>query len=241
MFKLQQTSARFDLAQSHIKRGGSTMRFFIGILVSFLIVGCSNQGDDRLKEKAGIEGREQAEQQRKIEEERSKQMERDLAKRQNFFRALEGMYEGVISETNVKVRLVFTPNRPIYFPDGRVRTNEEVADDLLNLNFEVYVSLQFLDIPEAPPSDCLIADVKPDLVRGFIKVSSSESECPNRFHTYVGEQFLSNWDDAKVEGKLTAQSMISGSIQQIPTLRARNYSANSPEIFEFTLERVENE
>ncbi len=215
------------------------MRFLLGGILAAFLVGCSNQGDDRLKEKAGIEGREQAEQQQKILDERSRRMEQDLTERQNFFRALEGIFEGVIQETNVKVRFVFTPNRPIYYPSDRIRTNEEVADDLLNLSFESYVSLQFQEYPDIPPSDCLVSNIRPDLVRGFVKVSSEESDCPNRFHILVAETFLNRRPDAEVHALDIARQALGGEVDEFKVLNVRNFSANGPEIYQFKMERVD--
>ena len=215
------------------------MRFLLGGIFAALLIGCANQGDDRLKEKAGIEGREQAKEEQKILDERSRRMEQDLTERQNFFRALEGLYEGVITETNVKVRIVFTPNRPIYYPNDRVRTNEEVADDLLNLSFESYVSLQFQEFPDIPPSDCLVSNIRPDLVRGFVKVSSEESACPNRFHILVAKSYQNKRADAELHALDLSRRALDGQVEEFQILNVRNFSANGPEIYQFKMERVD--
>src|SRR5690349_18410292 len=112
---------------------------FVLSLVWF-VSGCAEpQGTDRLQEKAKIDAEEQAGAEKSAQDERAKNMEADLARVQNFYQGVRGIYEGQLklkSGSRYSVRLSIHPNIEKYEGE-RIRTTDEIQYDLQNLALDV--------------------------------------------------------------------------------------------------------
>lgn len=169
-----------------------------GVVFSVLGMTACDLADQGLKEKAKIESETAAENQLKVEkkylEERSKEMESDLSKRQLFYSAVSGIFEGTMKGSDpkeeFKVRFTFTPSLPPYRAT-RIRSLEEIASDLNNLYFNVQV-IQWAE--DGTNSNtlafgCVFQNVRPDLLTGQMNLVASD--CPSIYS-------LSLADDAEI-------------------------------------------
>ena len=119
------------------------MKKLLVIMMSLSLFACS-KNDDRMKEKAAIESESSTASQLRVENEnlanKAEKMEKDLAKKNRFYQALKGTYEGTMT-TNLgttKVSIDFSPSKSI-FPVTRVRQLEEIASDLNELFLTAHV------------------------------------------------------------------------------------------------------
>lgn len=210
------------------------------VQVALLLVavsGCGT-GDDRLREKARIEGAEAAETQVNAEtrsrDERVRQMEIDLERRHRFFDAITGNYEGIMltpEGTDFGVRFAFSPSLPRYPRSGRPRSIEELTFDLNNLYVNAHVvewsKPRDGDRPDMPEIafGCVYEQIRPDIKRGRIVLSSSQ--CKATYTLYISyrgskgkRQAVAQALASKVaKGNLTSISAILGEKQTVFTSR----------------------
>lgn len=159
-------------------------RILGGFLALSAITGCGT-GDDRLKDKARIEGIESAESQVEAENRNrvrlAEQMEEDLEQRHRFFDAITGSFEGeMLTPDGVKfgTRYTFNPSLPRYPNSDRARTVEELAYELNNLYINAHV-VEWSPRRGGPDSPelafgCVYEEVRPDLAKGKIVLSSKD-------------------------------------------------------------------
>lgn len=143
------------------------------LIISFL--GCAQQDDNRLRERAELEGKASVEAEQDVLNERVKKMEADLAIRHRFYQALSGRYMGEAtapSGLKYKIRLLFVPSLSPLPPTERVRTVEEVTYDLNNLHFNVEAISS--DLSGQVSDGCVFTDVIPDIPNGQIVLISSD-------------------------------------------------------------------
>lgn len=145
---------------------------FGGVLAWVLAIAGCGQGNERLAEKASIEGKAQLQAQYEVQAQKSQEMEEDLTARHRFYQAVRGIYEGTMTnelgEVRVKIQLV--PSLPPYAAN-RVRQLEEISYDLNNLYFNAQVILWN---PADPLSavGCRVEQIRPDLESGQINIAS---------------------------------------------------------------------
>jgi len=225
-----------------------------GILPLLLVfmAGC-NEGDERLKEIASLEGEESARKQVGVENENirkwSSEMEQDLERRQRFFTALKGTFEGVLKSGNqeFRMRVKLFPSIPPYQSD-RVRRIDEVTFDLVNLYFNIQV-LYWDSTDNLASAGCRFENVRPDLENGQINLASEN--CPNFFsfnitdiplneETNVEEQDISGVLKSALDGD---SRRLAGEILDAKTSRTNNIvgemqgTINSA-VYLFSLKRV---
>jgi hypothetical protein len=168
--------------------------------------GCG-QGNERLEEKARIEGRASSEAGIQAENQnlaqRSAAMESDLAERHRFYQAVEGTYEGELqTEQGVfQIRLTMVPSLYPYHL-GRVRQLEEVAADLNNLYFNAQV-VQWNRANPLSAVGCRVTGVRPNLVDGEITIASES--CPNLYSLRISDQVRGTDDDGPSSSEIAAQ------------------------------------
>lgn len=145
--------------------------------------GC--QGDERITEVSSKETQAQLEQERIFSETRSIEMENDLAKRQAFYQAVAGTYEGTMTGDRgaFQVRIILVPSLPPYV-STRVRLPEEVASDLNSLYLNVQI-VQWTDGNLASASGCRLDQVRPDMREGRLHFSSTD--CPNFYALQISD------------------------------------------------------
>lgn len=198
------------------------------------LVGCGSD-NDRLRERARIEGEESAKKSVEAEnsnrERRVSEMETDLQRRQLVYHAVKGVFQGP-DKKGYESRFVLTPSLPFYKPD-RVRTVEEVTNDLTNLFITVEVS--FWD-----PTDsfnrysCQFQMVRPDLETGRMFLSSES--CPFSYTIFMGEDLKPQSEPSRASSQVV-KSVLSGSINKIENILIEERSRNTTETIEFSLNR----
>ncbi|MGE4234106.1 MAG: hypothetical protein AB7F43_12330 [Bacteriovoracia bacterium] len=213
------------------------------LILCILFVGC--QGNERLSEKASIEGKASADAQIAAENEnqakRSAEMESDLALRHNFYQAVKGTYEGgmVLEEAETtgkpddqkeefKIRLLLVPSLPRYNAK-RVRRLEEIASDLNTLSLNVQI-IQWNPKNKLSAVGCRIENVRPDIVSGEINIASAN--CPNAFRLRLADTAnLRNSEtvalDAK-DGRISSVSDLEGEV--LPSTNAAVYKLSAKRV-----------
>jgi hypothetical protein len=179
------------------------MRFHPIISVFVVASGLVACGDNnnRLRERAQIEGEAAATADNQIRATRAQELEADLEERHRFNQAIAGTYEGkfkTASGTETRVRLRLVSSLPAYRPGDRIRTLEEIQKDLETLYLNA--SLKLMD--EAPRSGCNFTQVKPDLRKAefnlvremcsesvFVQVNSPDSRAVSS-NTSAGARIL---------------------------------------------------
>jgi len=211
---------------------------------ALLFAGCNaEKSKDKVKEytdiQSQIESGNQVAAERQFLEARAKTMETDLERRQRFYQAISGTFEGSIqvNDNEYNIRLTLTPSLPRYVPTGRVRTVEEVASDLTNLYLNVQV-VQWNPQTNFGSVGCLITNVRPDIVKGRINVVSEN--CPNLYSFVIvddsvgigrlNETGASTLASAIAESRVDAVSHLSGRMQ--PTSNASVYSFSAVRVQE---------
>lgn len=212
------------------------------------LLGCQ-QGDERLKDKAKLEGETNAAEQIKAEkkylEDRSKEMETDLARRQRFYTAVSGTYVGTMKgrgDDFFKVRLIFTASLPPY-KSGSIRALDEIVSDLNNLYFNVQV-LQWDDVPGTPGGvafGCTFQNVRPDLVTGQMNLVGQDCASlyavtladTSQIPTAEGSHF-----DRDVSAKL-ANAILENQEGPIRSLKGVRHVTKGATIFPFGVDRVD--
>jgi hypothetical protein len=141
---------------------------------------CSpKQGTDHLSEKAKLEGKAGFEGQIEYQNQRSKEIEKDLDRKFALYSAFEGAYEGMLSSERgiFQVRLSMVPSLS-KIKGNRPRTAEEIIYDLNALAMNTQI-LQWR--PDSPQSaiGCMISQIRPDFNR--LSISIASENCPSLY------------------------------------------------------------
>lgn len=206
------------------------------------------QGNDRLVEKASIEGTATARTQIEAENEnlrrRSREMEDDLARRQRFYQAVAGTYEGALEtdQGTFSMRIVLVPSLPPYRSE-RVRLPEEIASDLNNL----YLNAQIVQWNPANPlsaTGCRVEAIRPDLGRGEIQIATNN--CPNLYSVYLSADVAiragRSGPDLGRTRELSselARNLLEGRSVSVSQLLGQVKPTTNPAVYRFALGRVE--
>jgi hypothetical protein len=205
------------------------------------LAGC-DQGDDRLSEKASIEGAAQANVQLAAEKavlvERSKEMEADLAVRQRFYQGVRGIYEGSFraGSDEMKVRITFVPSLSPYTTD-RVRQLEEVAADLVGLSLSAQIIQWTPGIPLSAVG-CRVEGIKPDLARGEINIASTA--CSNiyllRLSSEGGVASRTREEASRVSESIS-RNLLDGKESESIAIQGEIRPSQTADVYSFTAER----
>lgn len=229
---------------SFVYRGMSFAAFLI------LGMGCGNQGNDRLAERARIEGKEQALMglmaQNTNLAEKATQMEEDLASRHAFFQAVQGSYEGtfITERGEFRVRITLIPSLPPYL-GSRVRQLDEIAFDLNNLYLNAQV-VQWNPANLLSSVGCLVENMKPEYNKGQIVILSTS--CGNVYQLSIADEELEritppDSTGKKVDGKTLARSVSNsireGLITQVPEIRGEVRPTTNASVYDIVVKRVE--
>jgi len=158
-----------------------------------VLTGCNSQDNDKVSERARVEGQAQAEEQTKEEREaidnRSKEMELSFAKKMEFYEDNAGHFDGTMAKDSLKfgIRISLFPNltKPA---DNRVRTPAEIEADLTALSYNVQIVQWSLENPAASEG-CRVEGLKPDMKTGRLNIISSE--CPNSYYLVLNRTTIS--------------------------------------------------
>ena len=208
-----------------------------------LLTGCnSEKSDEKLREVSNIQSQEAARNEIAAEREyvdtKARAAEVDLEKRQRFYQAVAGTYEGsiLVNRSNFKIRLTLVPSLPRYVPNDRVRTWEEVTADLTNLYFNVQV-VQWNPESNFSAVGCLVANVRPDLIRGLINVASEG--CPNFYSFQIAEEVTGEGEaDARMATTL-AEAITDGKLESVAQVQGKMQPTSNANVYTFSASRVQ--
>ena len=212
------------------------------------LTGCQ-QGDERLKEKAALEGEESAKKQieaeKKYLEERAEEMESDLARRQRYYTGVSGVFEGTMTgqlpEDKLKVRLTFAPSLPPYH-SSRVRALEEIVQDLNNLYFNVQV-IQWTENGGDPSIafGCVFENVRPDLQTGQMHLAASD--CSSIYSVSLASDETiptpSTFRQILGDSMGLANALLEQKQEQVDMLKGLRQVTKSATMFHFAVKRIE--
>ncbi len=118
-------------------------------------------------------------------ERKAQTLESDLRRKQNFFIALEGTFEGnlPVGDKEFKTRITLIPSLPIY-NSNRVRTLEEITADLNNLFFTVQAT-HWNSKGSAVASGCIFSQARPDFLNG--QTIATGENCANVYRISMYE------------------------------------------------------
>lgn len=177
------------------------------------------ENQTKLVEQARQQGKAQAEEQLSIENgnltAKAKKMEADLAKRQIFYQALAGTYEGQLSteQGNFNIRITLISSLPPYVVD-RVRQLDEITQDINNLYLNAQI-VQWSSENQLSSVGCRVTQIRPDMINGTISIASPE--CANIYLLTINSVRL-NSPKAFSTAKPVATSVQRGKLKSIPSL-----------------------
>lgn len=178
------------------------------LIMSMFALGC-NQGDERLEEKAKIEGKAQAQAElqaqidnleKKVEiakaegraqaeaeisadntnrAAKAQQMEADLATRHLFYQALKGTYEGALATERGEFRVRITLIPSL--PPATYARSRQLEEITSDLN-NLYFHAQILEwnpTNRLSAVGCRVENIRPNINKGEIAIASST--CPNLY------------------------------------------------------------
>ena len=145
---------------------------------SLLISGCEKQGNERLEEKAKIEGgaaaQEQAIREKQLLTERSKEMEVALSSQQDFYESRSGHFEGYVTKGAEKfqVKISIFPNISRY-TQSRIRTPGEIEKELIDLAFNAQI-MQWHGKELVSSTECKVLNLRPNIKTGELNIISPD-------------------------------------------------------------------
>ncbi len=202
---------------------------FMLILLSFSVISCS-KGDERLKEKARIEGDTLRDVENNNLALKAEIMEKDLARRHLFYQAIKGNYEGTI-KTNVgtfNIRITLTPSLPP-IRVNRVRQLEEISSDLNNLMLNTQV-VQWDSNSSISAVGCRVSNIRPDVEKGALAIS--HESCPNLYLIKIADRGDS------ISSENIASSILNGDMIDIDSLSGQIQPSTNANIFNFIAYKV---
>lgn len=233
-----------------LKEGDFSMNQFKQFIriafISILLIGCQDE-DQRFKDlqkktgKFGTEGGFEA------ENERTMQLEADLTRRHRFFEALKGTYEGSFQteEGEYAIRMTLVPSLPPYPKDpNRIRTIEEVTNDLTSLHFNVQV-LQWNPANKLSVVSCQVEEVHPDMNMGIISVLGGT--CQSYYGLLLSNGLKNIEDSMKEDDKVSqkeqavnmALAILEGRLISVMQLRGVLQPSTNASKYEFLINRAE--
>lgn len=223
-------------------------RYAASVLLMLVTTACG-QGNERLAEKAAIEGRAQAEADLNVTnsnlEAKASKMEADLALRHAYYQALEGSFEGELTteKAQYKIRVSFASSIPPY-RGTRTRQLEEISADLNALALHVQV-LQWNPANQLSAVGCTVEGIRPDISRGEIVIASTS--CANLYRLRIIDPSLEQSEAGAERSKraelatavATARAVRDGRIASIPEIRGEVQPTTNASIYRLAVRRLE--
>jgi len=224
------------------------MKKFAIPLFAALIALSGCDGNERLEEKAKIEGTAGANAELNAQNtnlmQKAKEMEDDLATRDRFYQAAQGTYEGVLKtdEGKFKIKITLVSSLPPYAVP-RTRQLEEISSDLNNLYFNAQV-VQWNTANKLSAVGCRIENVRPDILSGTIAIASEN--CPNFYSLKIADQGvvqdLENGMALRTDGQesvVLASSIRMGRADKVAALRGEMHPTTNATVYEFLVKKTE--
>ena len=183
------------------------MKTLLLILVAFVLSACDKPSSDGTYERAKKESEAGKDAQNGNLAEKAQKMEDDLRRRYRFYSGVSKKYNGKfkIKENEYVMSVSMSPT--IHVVDtGRVRTLEEIQDDLNNLFLIAEVKISDLEGSIGAPG-CVFKDVKPDIMSGTVRLI--DGGCGNTYTISVTVPGTSE-DDRLTVSTMLAREMLDG-------------------------------
>lgn len=233
------------------------------IVLAFLALGC-NQGDERLEEKARIEGKAlaQAELQAQVDNmgkkieiakaegraqaetgidasnanlsAKAQLMEADLATRHLFYQALKGTYDGSLTTEQGEFKIRITLVPSL--PPVAFNRTRQLEEIAADLN-NLFFHAQVLQWNPASPQNavgCRSENVKPDLVQGEISIASLN--CPNLYQLRIFDAAFAS-SITEQESIETARAIREGKITKLSEIRGEVHPTTNAAIYTLSVKR----
>ncbi len=156
-------------------------------LLEFQVARATNEGNSNpdLRTDTEIETEKQIQAENENIRKRVEAMETDLNRRHRFYDAISGAFNAKYPKTTsdgktLDVRVTISKTAP-YFKTDRVRTLDEVTNDLNNLSLNVQLSIWDSEVSIG----CLFESIKPDLQTGVFLMASEN--CSRSLTIDLGE------------------------------------------------------
>lgn len=201
------------------------------ILIPFvlLVAGCAEQNQSKIQERANLEAQETTKAEQEVLMKKAKEMEADLTMRHSFYSTIEGIYQGFLDADGDKYNIKLNIQRSIpEYKGDRIRQISEIEADLNSLFFNVQI-VQWHPSDEATAVGCRVSQIKPDMTKGTLSVSSVD--CPNLYSIFLSDMtqgiFVPGEKSKDIASKITSKQILSvekliGTIQ--PTSSAKQFS-----------------
>lgn len=161
--------------------------------VIFLMSACAQRDQDnkRLEEVADIQAQQDAKAQQEALNKKSIMMEKDLQRRYRFYSSVAYKYEGQIKIDGTDYGILFQsqPTIPLYNGD-RIRTVEEVSEDLNNLGLNASFKFWNIKKPEST-TGCQFPSTKAFYENGSFQLRN-ETTCGNIFNVYLSNSLVTS-------------------------------------------------
>ncbi|MBI2521877.1 MAG: hypothetical protein HYV97_15785 [Bdellovibrio sp.] len=232
-------------------RNGNNRTILICTMLGLgLISGCNDEKSfEKIREVSDIQAQEAARNgiaaEREYVDSKARAAEVDLERRQRFYQAVAGTYEGSIaggnigingnSKNNFKIRLTLVPSLPRYVPKDRVRTWEEVTADLTGLFFKVQI-LQWNPESDYAAVGCVVDNVRPDIVNGVINIASEG--CANIYNIQIAEENSAENEVDAIMSAHMAEAIIDGKLESVTQIQGKMRPSSNANIFTFSGSRV---
>lgn len=159
------------------------MKALILVIALLGLAACDKPNSDGTYNRAKAESEAGKDTQNKNQEEKARLMEQDLQRRYRFYKAVSENYSGEFKREKYSyvMKASFSPTFHV-IDSGRVRTLEEIQDDLNNLflNARVVITDKAGDLGIPP---CVFEKVRPDIMNGVIQLVAPS--CPNKYTIYL--------------------------------------------------------
>ncbi|MCC7442685.1 MAG: hypothetical protein IT285_13705 [Bdellovibrionales bacterium] len=216
-----------------------TRIYVLSMVLATILVGGCGQGDDRLVEKAKIEGEAGAEAALTAENEnlatKARAMEADLARLHRFYQAVKGTFEGTLqTEAGAyKIKIVLAPSLPPYTTD-RVRQLDEIVSDLNNLHLKVQV-VQWHPSNPLSAVGCRVENIKPDTINGEVTIASEN--CANLYALTIAADGVSSVTDHSTDAGALAHAVLSGNVDKVNAIRGDVHPSTNASVYPLIVRR----
>lgn len=238
----------------------------LGVVLTVIIVSGCNQGDERLAEKARIEGREtaqaelqaqldhmqqlmekaraegraQAEAQLRAQNDnlmvRSQEMEQDLSTRHRFYQSVKGTYEGVLQTESGEYRVKLTLVPSLPPYTGSNRVRQ-LDEIVADLN-NLYFSAQVIQWNSRNSLSAVGCRV--EHIRPDIatgEISIASESCPNLYSIKISAVDLA--ESKSAPGSVTLASLIrEGKATQVTSIQGEVHPTTNASVYTFSATRV---
>ena len=213
------------------------MKYMMSLVLITGLLACDQKGSmDSTKERAKAEEEAGKEVENKNLGQKAQKMEADLAIRHNYYKAVEGEYEGSLNIGTDTYKIKFTLARSIPpYTDPRVRELSEIENDLNNLFFHMQV-VQWHPADEASAVGCRISGIRPDLVNGSLIAASAD--CPNLYSVFISEGGTQPLTKKDSKAKALAQKISSMQVSSVTYLVGAIQPSSNAVKYTFTVKRL---